>query len=64
MKTGFTYWDLQLSQSEGNEEISLNATRYYLEKKSWIHISSSNVQILPIFEATVINFQSIDAAFS
>jgi len=64
MKTGFAYWDLQLLQSEGNEEILLNATRYYPEKKNWIQISSSNVQILPIFEATVINFQSIVAAFS
>ena len=38
--------------------------RYYLEKKIWIQISSSSVQIPPISEATVVNFQSIDAAFS
>jgi len=62
-KTGFAYGDLQLWQSELNE-ILLNATRYYLEKKIWIHISSFSVQILPISEATVANFQSIDAAFS
>jgi len=64
MKTGFAYWDLQLWQSEGKEEILLNATRYYLEKKIWIQLSSSSVQIPPISEATVVNFQSIDAAFS
>jgi len=54
MKTDFTYWDLQLWQSEGNEEILLNATRYYPKKKIWIHIS----------EATVASFLSIDAACS
>jgi len=64
MKTGFAYWDLQLWQSEGNEEILLNATRYYPEKKIWIQISSSSVQILPISESTVANFLSIDAACS
>jgi len=64
MKTGFAYWDLQLWQSELNEEILLNATRYYLEKKICIHIRSFSVQILPISEDTVVNFQSIDAAFS
>jgi len=53
MKRGFAYWDLQLWQSEGNEEILLNASRYYPEKKIWIHISSSSVQIPPISEATV-----------
>ena len=61
MKTGFTYWDLQLWQSEGNEEILLNATRYYLEKKIWIQISSSSVQIPPISEATVASSLLIDA---
>jgi len=64
MKTGFAYWDLQLWQSEGNEEMLLNATRYYPEKKIWIQISSSSVQILPISESTVANFLSIDAACS
>jgi len=64
MKTGFAYWDLQLWQSEGNEEILLNATRYYPEKKIRIQISSSSVQILPISESTVANFLSIDAACS
>jgi len=64
MKTGFAYWDLQLWQSEGNEEILLNATRYYPEKKIWIQISSSSVHILPISESTVANFLSIDAACS
>jgi len=64
MKTGFAYWYLQLWQSEGNEEILLNAARYYPEKKIWIHISSFSVQIPPISEATVANFLSIDAACS
>jgi len=62
MKTGFAYWDLQLWQSEGNEEILLKATRYYPEKKIWIQISSSTFQIPPISEATVASFLSIDAA--
>ena len=61
MKTGFAYWDLQLWQSEGNEEILLNATRYYLEKKIWIQISFSSVQIPPISEATVASSLLIDA---
>ena len=61
MKTGFAYWDLQLWQSEGNEEILLNATRYYLEKKIWIQITSSSVQIPPISEATVASSLLIDA---
>jgi len=61
MKTDFTYWDLQLWQSEGNEEILLNATRYYPKKKIWIHVSSSSIQIPPISEATVASFLSIDA---
>ena len=61
MKTGFAYWDLQLWQSEGNEEILLNATRYYLEKKIWIQISSSSVQIPPISEATIASSLLIDA---
>jgi len=62
MKTGFAYWDLQLWQSEGNEEILLNATRYYLEKKIWIQISSSSVQIpSPISDATVASSLLIDA---
>jgi len=61
MKTGFAYWDLQLWQSEGNEEILLNATRYYLEKKIWIQISSSSVQIPPMSEATVASSLLIDA---
>ena len=64
MKTGFAYWDLQLWQSEGKEEILLNATRYYLEKKIWINISSFSIQILPFCEATVASFLSFDAAFS
>jgi len=64
MKTGFAYWDLQLWQSEGNEEILLNATRCYPEKKIWIHISSSSVQIPPISEATVASFLSVDAICS
>jgi len=61
MKTGFAYWDLQLWQSEGNEQILLNATRYYLEKKIWIQISFSSVQIPPISEATVASSLLIDA---
>jgi len=61
MKTGFAYWDLQLWQSEGNEEILLNATRYYLEEKILIQISFSSVQIPPISEATVASSLLIDA---
>jgi len=36
----------------------------YPEKKIWIHISSSSVQIPPISEATVASFLSIDATCS